>query len=114
MTDSKTKEITYLCIRGNPEKLNTKFFYKVEVIKGIPNSSFNPNTDNYSDKIAEIIDHINCGGTLFESMSLFSDPEKKKYIGNGIQLFGYFRRVQPYSEIKASIESIIKQLGQVE
>ena len=42
-------------------------------------------------------------------MSLFDDKENKKLVGNGIQLYGYFRRVQPYSEIKSSIIYIIKQ-----
>jgi hypothetical protein len=110
LTDSKTTEKTYLCIRGNPEKLKTKMFYKVEIIKGITSSSFNPNTDNYSDKIVNVIDDVNCGGTLFESMTIFSQPKNKDKVGNGIQLYGYFRRVQPYSEIKDSMKEIIKSI----
>ena len=110
LTDSKTKDITYLCIRGNPEKVNTKMFYKVEVIKGISSASFNPNTDSYSDKIVKVIDQVNCGGTLFENMSLFQGADKKKYVGNGVQLFGYYYRVQPYSEIRSSMKGIIEQL----
>ena len=108
-TDYKTKDITYFCIRGNPEKMNTKMFYKVEVIQGITSSSFNPNADSYSDKIVKVIDKVNCGGTLFESSSIFSRPENKDKVGNGIQLYGYFRRVQPYSEIKTSMTEIIEQ-----
>ena len=108
--NTKTKEITYLCIRGNPNKVNTKMFYKVEVIKGITDTTFNPNTNNYSDKIVKIIDNINCGGTLFENMEMFAKLENKSFIGNGIQLFGYFYRVQPYSEIKISMIDIIGQL----
>jgi len=110
LTNSKTKEKTYLCIRGNPEKPRTKMFYKVEVIRGIANSSFNPNIDNYSDKVVTIIENVNCGGTLFESMSIFSQPENKGKVGNGIQLYGFFRRVQPYSEIKESMKEIIKSI----
>lgn len=110
LTDYKTKDITYFCIRGNPEKQNTKMFYKVEIIQGITNSSFNPNTDSYSDKIVKVIDKVNCGGTLFESSAIFSKPENKDKVGNGIQLYGYFRRVQPYSEIKTSMTEIIGQL----
>jgi len=109
LTDSKTKEITFFCIRGNPEKQNTKMFYKVEVIKGITNSFFNPNTDIYTDKIVKVIDRVNCSGTLFESSALFSSSENKDKVGNGIQLYGYFRRVQPYSEIKTSMIEIIEQ-----
>jgi hypothetical protein len=109
-TDSKTKDITYFCIRGNPEKMNTKYFYKVEVIQGIASSSFNPNTDNYSDKVVKVIDKVNCGGSLFESSAIFSKPENKDKVGNGIQLYGYFRRVQPYSESKTSMTDIIEQL----
>ena len=109
LTNAKTNDIRYLCIRGNPEKVNTKMFYKVEVIKNAQ-ADFNPNDNNYSDKIVQVIDQVNCGGTLFENMSLFDDEQSKKYIGNGIQLYGYYRRVQPYSEIKASIIYIIEQL----
>lgn len=113
LTNNKTKDITFLCIRGNPEKVNTKMFYKVEVIKNEP-SDFNPNDTYYSDKIAQTIDQVNCGGTLFENMTLFDSEEGKKAIANGIKLFGYYRRVQPYSEIRTSIENIIKQLNDKE
>ncbi len=109
LTNAKTKDIRYLCIRGNPEKEKTKMFYKVEVIKNEP-TDFNPNGINYSDKIVQVVDQVNCGGTLFENMSLFDSEENKKLVGNGIQLFGYYRRVQPYSEIKTSIIYIIEQL----
>jgi hypothetical protein len=110
LTNNKTKDITFLCIRGNPDKVNTKMFYKVEVIKNEP-ADFNPNATNYSENIVQTIDQVNCGGTLFENMSLFDSEEGRKAVGNGIQLFGSFRRVQPYAEIKASIQNIIKQLN---
>jgi hypothetical protein len=109
LTNIKTKDIRYLCIRGNPEKEKTKMFYKVEVVKNVP-VNFNPNDNKYSDKIVQVIDQVNCGGTLFENMSLFDSEENKKFVGNGIQLFGYYRRVQPYSEIKTSINYILEQL----
>ncbi len=109
VSDSKTKDFIYLCIRGNPDKVNTKMFFKVEVIKGVADTAFNP-INNYSDKIVKVIDNVNCGGTLFENMEMFTDPDNKKYVGNGIQLFGYYRRVQPYSEIKTSMTAIIEQL----
>jgi len=110
ITNAKTSDITYLCIRGNPNKSKTKMFYKVEVIKGISDTAFNPCISNYSDKIIKIIDNVNCGGTLFENMEIFASPENKKYVGSGIQLFGYFYRVQPFSEIKSSIINIIEEL----
>ncbi len=109
LTNTRSKDIRYLCIRGNPEKVNTKMFYKVEVIENVP-EGFDPNNNNYSDKIVQVIEQVNCGGTLFENMSLFDDKENKKLVGNGIQLFGYYRRVQPYSEIKTSVINIIEQL----
>lgn len=109
LTNKKTMDTTYLCIHGNPEKTNTKMFYKVEVIKNVP-ANFNPNDANYSSKIVQTIDQVNCGGTLFESMTLLDNEEGKKAVGNGIQLFGYYRRVQPYSEIKTSMKNIIKEL----
>lgn len=108
LTNGKTKDIRYLCIRGNPEKEKTKMFYKVEVIMNVA-ADFNPNNNNYADKIVQIINQVNCGGTLFENMSLFDNEDNKKFIGNGILLYGYYRRIQPYSEIKTSIITIIEQ-----
>ncbi|HEY2847996.1 MAG TPA: hypothetical protein VGI80_09275 [Pyrinomonadaceae bacterium] len=84
-------------------------FYKVEVVRN-PMADFDPNNGDYSDKIVQVIDEVNCGGTLFESMTMFDAPEKKKLVGNGVQLFGYYRRVQPYAEIRKSIISIIQHL----
>jgi len=63
VTNPKTKGITYLCIRGNPEKVNTKMFYKVEIVKGVTDTAFDLR-NNYSDKIIKVIDNVNCGGTL--------------------------------------------------
>ena len=108
LTDKKTGDIRYLCIRGNPAKVNTKMFYKVEVIKGV-GADFDPTTTDYADKIIRVIDEVNCGGTLFENMAIFDN--QKTVVGNGIQVYGYYSRVQPYSEIKASIIKIIEKLG---
>jgi len=109
LTNNSTHKITYYCIHGDPEKQKTKYFYNVQVIKDSSTTDFDPVKNNYAEKVIKTIDQVNCGGTLFESMYLFDDEEKKKAIGNGILLFGSFRRVQPYSEIKESIVSIIKQ-----
>jgi hypothetical protein len=109
LTNTKTKDVRYLCIRGNPQKTNTKFFYKVEVIENAPDN-FNPSEGDYSNKIVRVVEGVNCGGTLFENMSVFDGEENKKFVGNGIMVFGYFRRVQPYAEIKSSIIDIIQSL----
>ena len=106
LTNTSTKSIRYLCIRGNPEKVNTKMFYKVELIKNVQ-PDFMPADNNYSDKIIQVFDQVNCGGTLFESMTLFDTEKNKNAVGNGIQFFGKYRRVQPYSEIKTSVTNII-------
>ena len=81
----------------------------MEVIKKINKKVFNPNTENYSDKIIKIVEKVNCCGSLFEHMEFFSSPDIKKYIGNGIQYFGKYRRVQPYIEIKKSMVAIIEK-----
>ena len=109
LISNSTNAITYYCIRGNPEKQKTKYFYRVEVIKDSSATNFDPLKNNYSEKIISITDQVNCGGTLFENMYLFDDEEKKKAVGNGILLFGSFRRVQPYAEIKESIIAIINK-----
>ena len=109
LTNNSTKQVRFLTIRGDPSKVGTKMFYKVEVIDNVP-LQFSPMDNNYANKISAVVDKVNCGGTLFEHMSLFDLDQNKKLVGKGILLFGYFRRVQPYSEIKTSITSIIEQL----
>lgn len=107
LTNAKTGEIRFFCIRGNPEKKNTRMFYKVEVIGNAP-SDFDPTLTNFGGKILRVIDQVNIGGTLFENMSLFDDEKNKKFVGNGIQVFGVFYGVVPYSEIKSSMMKIIE------
>ncbi len=60
LINSKTKEITFLCIRGDSAKVNTKMFYKLEVIKGEP-ADLNPNDNNYASNIVETTNGIDCG-----------------------------------------------------
>jgi hypothetical protein len=110
LVNGKSKKIRFLVIRGNPAKTKTKMFYKVEFVDNVL-ADFSPLDNKYEDKVSQVIDAVNCGGTLFENMTLFDDDKNKKLVGNGIQLFGYFRRVQPYSEIKTSMTSIIQQLS---
>lgn len=109
LTNNTTRDTRYLCIRGNPKKERTRMFYQVEVIKNVP-ADFDPTTSDYADKVTQVIDQVNCGGSVFEHMSLFDGQENKNDVGNGIQLYGLYRRVHPYSEIRASIVEIIGQL----
>jgi len=94
LTNKETKEVTNYKIVGNPEITRSKMFYKVDIYQ--------------NQTLVETIGKVNCGGTLFEHMSIFDNRSRKKHIGNGVQLFGYFRRVQPYKEIKNSLTAIIK------
>ncbi len=87
------QKIKYQII-GNPEKTSSKMFYQVKIFE--------------DQEYVATVETINCGGTLFEHMFLFDEPSMKKHVGNGIQLFGFFRRVQPYNEIKSSMAKIIE------
>lgn len=106
--NDKTDSVIYYCIRGNPEVTDSKMFYRVEVIQGINDKDFDPNKDDYQNKIKRTIDNVNCGGSLFENMTMFDTPKGKDAVGNGILFLGNFRRVQPYEEIKGSMISIIE------
>jgi hypothetical protein len=95
LTQKKAGLYTKYQIVGDPEKPRSKMFYQVKAFE--------------NQVYIKTIETINCGGTLFEHMYLFDDPSRKKHVGNGVQLFGYFRRVQPYKEIKDSMVRIIEE-----
>jgi hypothetical protein len=96
------------CIRGDPKVQGTASFYKVVIMPGSAADGCDPNAPE-DPRIAEkTMPARGARGTMFESMAPFQKPENKKYIGNGIMLFGKYDRVTPYSEVKDAMVKVIR------
>lgn len=81
---------------GNPRKVRTINYFDLEI----------RNVDRSIDKV---VDEVKVGGSFFEHMMLFQSPRRKQSVGIGLQIWGYFTRIQPYSPIKSAIVSLIEQ-----
>jgi hypothetical protein len=96
------------CIRGDPSVQRTASFYKVVILPGSAADACDPNVAE-DPRIAEkTVPARGARGTMFESMATFQKPENKKYVGNGVMLFGKYDRVTPYSEVKDAMVKIIQ------
>lgn len=91
----KNPDKTYWLI-GNPRKLRTKNYFNVEI----------RNNDNSVDKI---LDQINLGGSFFEHMMLFQTAQGKASVGKGVQIWGYFTKIESYDIIKSKIIEIMEK-----
>jgi len=93
-TYKKDKLIKTYVLTGNPKKIKDRNYF---------------NLDIYNNNILEkSIDKVNVGGSFFEHMFIFQTAESKKYIGNGVKIWGYFVMIQPYSDVKKVITDLIK------
>jgi len=96
------------CIRGDPNVQRTARFYKVVIMPGTAADACDPNVPE-DPRIAEkTVPARGARGSMFESMASFQKPENKKYVGNGVMLFGKYDRVTPYSEVKSAMVEIIQ------
>lgn len=95
-TTNKKKIVRTYWLTGNPRKTRTKNYFNLEI----------RNSDNSLDKV---IDKVNIGGSFFEHMVFFQSPQGKQSVGKGIQIWGFFTMVQPYSPIKSTIVDLIEQ-----
>jgi hypothetical protein len=82
-------------LTGNPQKVKSRNYFNLDIY-------------NNQDKLEKSIDKINVGGSFFEHMFFFQTTEGKKVIGKGIQMWGFFVMIQPYSPIKEKIAELIK------
>ncbi|MTI29770.1 hypothetical protein [Xanthovirga aplysinae] len=79
---------------GNPQKVKSRNYFNLDIYDS-------------QDNLEKSIDKVNVGGSFFEHMFFFQSTEGKKFIGKGIQMWGFFVMVQPYSTIKEKISKLI-------
>ncbi|MEQ8475345.1 MAG: hypothetical protein RIB54_03830 [Fulvivirga sp.] len=105
-TNKKAKINRIYVLRGNPRKQRTKNYFQIDILNERSSNLFD-RTD-YEKDILKTIDKVNVGGSLFEHMAVFQTPEGKKVIGKGIKFWDYFTTVEPYSEIKSAVQTLIE------
>jgi len=112
VTDGDGRLVMHFCMRGDGSVRNSARFYKVEVISDEVGEPFNPNAEEYGSAVEKEITSLKVGGTMFEDMEGFDWPENRKYVGNGVEFLGKYRRVTPYVEVKNALLAIMKsELG---
>ncbi|MTI21250.1 hypothetical protein E1176_09480 [Fulvivirga sp. RKSG066] len=94
-TTNKKKVVKSYWLIGDPRKVRTKNYFKLEI----------KDSDNSTEKI---IDNVNIGGSFFEHMMFFQTPQGSQSIGKGIQIWGYFTMVQPYEPLKSTMIQLMK------
>jgi hypothetical protein len=105
-TNKKEKVNRVYVLRGNPRKQRTKNYFQIDILNDGASSVFDGL--DYEKNILKTIDKVNVGGSLFEHMVVFQTPEGKKVVGKGIKFWDYFTRVEPYSEIKSAMQTLIE------
>jgi len=80
---------------GNPQKINERTYFKLNVLKS-------------DGTLENNIDSVNLGGEFFEHMALFQSERGKQAVGNGVQIWGYFVKVEPFKTFKNRIIDLIK------
>jgi len=82
-------------LTGNPQKVKSRNYFNLDIFDS-------------QDKLENSINKVNVGGSFFEHMFFFQSAEGKKYVGKGIQMWGFFVMIQPYSSLKENIKELIK------
>lgn len=94
-TSRKQEIIKNYQLKGNPKKVKTRYYFNLEV-------------NNPDGTIDKIVDKTNIGGSFFEHMSIFQNSQGKDLVGKGVQIWGYFSKIEPYKDIKDNISNVIK------
>ncbi|RAW01239.1 hypothetical protein [Pseudochryseolinea flava] len=105
-TNKKKKLNRLYVLRGNPIKQRTKNYFLIDILDETSSDLFD--RTGYENDILKTIDKVNAGGSLFEHMVVFQTPEGKSVVGKGIKFWDYFTRVEPYSEIKSTVQTLIE------
>ena len=82
-------------LKGNPQKVRTKFYFDLAV-------------SSPTGAIEKTTNKVNTGGSFFEHMAIFQTPQAKEVIGKGVQIWGNFVLVEPYAKLKAVVSELIK------
>ena len=106
--DRTGDEVKQFCVRGNPQIEGTAAFYKVVIIPGNLRGACDPNLPEAPQLAERTLAAKGARGTLFENMEIFQRPEMKKYVGNGVKMFGFYDRVTPYAEVKSAMADLIR------
>jgi len=94
-TSRKQKTLKNYQLKGNPKKVRTRYYFNLEIVK----------PDGAIDKV---VDNTSIGGSFFEHMSIFQNSQGKQLVGKGVQIWGYFSKIEPYKELKENISKLIK------
>lgn|GEM_PF-1033908 len=93
---SKKKEVQKSYeLFGNPQKLRERNYFNLSVMKS-------------DGTLEKNIDKLNLGGEFFEHMVLFQSEKGKQAVGKGVQIWGYFVKIEPYETFKNRITDLIK------
>jgi len=94
-TSRKQEILKNFQLKGNPKKVKTRYYFSLDIV-------------NQNGKIDKIVDIKNIGGSFFEHMSIFQNSRGKDLVGKGVQIWGYFSKIEPYKDIKDNVSEIIK------
>jgi hypothetical protein len=105
--------VIYFILRPNENKSDSPYFFDFEVVKvekDFPLESLE-NKSAYKDKILKTLDAKGCRGSIVSEYNILiqNNPNKKKLIGNGIQIAdSIYTRVIPYEELKKPFYKLIE------
>jgi len=94
-TTAKDGGTKYYELTGNPKKLRTKNYFKIDIFSS-------------AGTIEKTVDKVNAGGSFFEHMAIFQTQEGKEAVGKGVQIWGYFVLVERYEGLKKVVTNLIK------
>jgi hypothetical protein len=106
--DGSGDEVKQFCVRGDPQVHGTSAFYKVVVIPGKTPRACDPTLPENAGVAEKTQTVRGARGTLFEHMGVFQRPEMKRFVGNGVEMFGKYDRVTPYAEVKGAMVDLIR------
>lgn len=81
-------------LRGNPKKVKTQYYFNLDVL-------------NPDGSVEKSIDKLNFGGSFFEHMTIFQNERGKSVIGKFVQIWGYFSKVEAYTETRSRVVKLI-------
>ncbi|WP_442587466.1 hypothetical protein ACSBL2_15585 [Pedobacter sp. AW31-3R] len=93
-------------IRKNKVQKNYELLGNPKNLRG--RSSFSLNVQTADGVLEKNIDKVNLSGEFFEHMVLFQSERGKQAIGKGIQIWGYFVKIEPYETFKNRITELIQ------
>lgn len=94
-TAKKNVVVKSYVLKGDPKKVRTKYYFTVDVLRA-------------DGSIEKKIDKVNVSGSFFENMAFFQSKETKRMVGKGVQIWGYYVMVEPFSGVKNDMDYLIQ------